>query len=711
MDLTILITVMNRHYTLPRALEYYREFEGDIILLDQSDDPWDKISEYSHVKYIYLPNSDWLANMCHALNQVTTKYTIVVGDDDFVMLNNIGDVVSFLEQHPDHISASGQQITMEDTLFRYETFKYLIEREVAKSNYLSVLHKDPSVRMEFYWSLFNARNHSIITTQVQREIYRLHSDYPNIYTIRSFDKTLGLMLAAKGEIITLPIVSIIRSFESKVRSLSVLQVLEQIRLNEGTDSEFYNRHKPELNFSETFMDMELDPLLSYLNISRETIVRLFESFNDNSLQDGIYQNICETQEIYCKSIIPVEGKLDKSYVHIYEDESNLNEQKFLFLRPEDSHEDYIKKHSATPDLYEDVFPVFKKENIDELSKIYSFVENYPLAQYKEKLSQEHLDHIVKKIHNDTHPPYQNIIITGGLGHIGSFLIKNIVGQLDLIPENYNITVVDNMLTSKYNSLMNLDKNIRFIQSDFLDIPEDILKWADVIIHLAAITDASNPDNYDQIEKINVEQTKLFIDKCIKHSDAKFIFPSSTSVYGVSSECVTEDDDSFLNPQSPYAESKIEIEKYLEQSTINYSILRLGTIFGISPGMRFHTAINKFCYQAATGVPLTIWKENYDQYRPYLGLADLLKALMFAFVGDTDNKIFNVITDNYKLSSIVDMIKKNKDVELSMINTPLLNQYSYKVDGGKIENLGYCPTSKIDKEITNTIKLFHSITGT
>ena len=50
MDLTILITVMNRRFTLPRALEYYREFDGDIILLDQSDDPWDKISEYNHVK-------------------------------------------------------------------------------------------------------------------------------------------------------------------------------------------------------------------------------------------------------------------------------------------------------------------------------------------------------------------------------------------------------------------------------------------------------------------------------------------------------------------------------------------------------------------------------------------------------------------------------------------------------------------------------------
>ena len=288
MDLTILITVMNRHHTLPRALEYYREFEGDVILLDQSDDPWDKIPEYSYVKYIYLPNSDWLANMCHALNQVTTKYTIVVGDDDFVMLNNIGDVVSFLERHPNYISASGQQITMEDTLFRYETFKYLIEREIAKSSYLSVSHKDPSVRMEFYWSIFNARNHSVMTTQIQREIYRLHSDYPSIYAIRFLDKTLGLMLAAKGEIITLPTVSVVRSMESKVRSRSALQMLEQIRLNEDTNCRLYKHNKPELKFSETFMDMELDPLLSYLNISRETIVRLFESFDDQSLQANIF---------------------------------------------------------------------------------------------------------------------------------------------------------------------------------------------------------------------------------------------------------------------------------------------------------------------------------------------------------------------------------------------------------------------------------------
>ena len=369
MDLTILITVMNRRFTLPRALEYYREFDGDIILLDQSDDPWDKISEYNHVKYMHLPNVDYLVSMCHALNLVTTKYTIVVGDDDFVMLNNIGNIVSFLEQHPDYISASGQQITLEDYMYRYETFTYLVEREIVESIYLSYLHKDPSVRMEFYWSLFNARNHSVMTTQIQKEIYRLHTDYPSIYTIKSFDKTFGLMLAAKSRIITLPTVSVVRSMEIEVRSHSALETLFKIMLNNDTDCEFYQRHKPHLDFSKTFIDMELDPLLSYLNISRETILRLFELFNDNSIQDEIYQNICKTREINCRSIVPIEGK----------DESNPEEPKFLVLRPDKEHEPYIRTHSPSPDSHEDVFPVFKKENIDELSKIYSFVQNYPLT--------------------------------------------------------------------------------------------------------------------------------------------------------------------------------------------------------------------------------------------------------------------------------------------------------------------------------------------
>jgi UDP-glucose 4-epimerase len=295
----------------------------------------------------------------------------------------------------------------------------------------------------------------------------------------------------------------------------------------------------------------------------------------------------------------------------------------------------------------------------------------------------------------------NILITGGLGHIGSYLINN-------LPAAYGITVVDNMFTNKYNSLFELTRNINFINCDFIDISVDVLESADIILHLAAITDAANPNNHDEIETINVGLTKLFIDKCSKHSNAKFIFPSSTSVYGVSSEYVTEDDDKFINPQSRYAESKIKIENYLKKSDVNYTILRLGTIFGVSWGMRFHTAVNKFCYQAALGLPLTVWKQNYGQYRPYLGLSDCRDGILQTVNNKSERQVFNLITNNYKLDHIVELINSVKKVNLNMVDTPLLNQHSYKVDASKIKRLGYHPRSNIYSEIKKTITLFDSV---
>ena len=294
-----------------------------------------------------------------------------------------------------------------------------------------------------------------------------------------------------------------------------------------------------------------------------------------------------------------------------------------------------------------------------------------------------------------------ILITGGLGHIGSYLINN-------LPAAYDVTAVDNMLTNKYNSLFELTRNINFINCDFIDIPIDVLESTDIILHLAAITDAANPNNHDEIETINVGLTKLFIDKCAKHSNAKFIFPSSTSVYGVSSKYVTEDDDKFINPQSRYAESKIKIENYLKKSDVNYTILRLGTIFGVSWGMRFHTAVNKFCYQAALGLPLTVWKQNYDQYRPYLGLSDCRDGILQTINNKSERQVFNLISNNYKLDHIVELINSVKKVNLNMVDTPLLNQHSYKVDTSKIKRLGYHPRSNIYSEIKKTITLFDSV---
>ena len=295
---------------------------------------------------------------------------------------------------------------------------------------------------------------------------------------------------------------------------------------------------------------------------------------------------------------------------------------------------------------------------------------------------------------------KNILITGGCGHIGSQLFRSIEG---------NITVVDNFLMNRYCSLFNVGRPIKFIDKCISEITAEELEDIDIVIHLAAITNAEKSFlDHSETERTNSRLTSSFIDKC-DNSGCKFIFPSSTSVYGVSADVVYEDDDSFLNPQSPYAETKINIEKKLSSYKNDYLILRFGTIFGVSPGMRFHTAINKFCFEAATGSPLTVWRENYEQQRPYLGLDDAIKSIIFFLSSDGSwNNTYNVLTGNHKLSEILDYIKTKTDITVNMVDTPLLNQFSYEVSDSKIKALGFSPTADLFTEIANSLNMLRGL---
>jgi nucleoside-diphosphate-sugar epimerase len=291
---------------------------------------------------------------------------------------------------------------------------------------------------------------------------------------------------------------------------------------------------------------------------------------------------------------------------------------------------------------------------------------------------------------------KKILITGGLGHIGSYLI-------DKLSKDFELIVIDNFLTQRYCSLFDIPNPIHFIEKDIKDITLDDLNGVETVIHLAAITDAAGSfENKEIVESINYEQTKMFIDRC-EESGCKFIFPSSTSVYGVAADMVTEDDERFLNPQSPYAESKIKIENYIKEKVSTYLILRFGTIFGISKGMRFHTAINKFCYEASLGRPLTIWRENFEQYRPYLGINDAVRALVFFLEKDIHNQTFNILSGNWMLKEVVNKINKHKAVKLKMVDTPLLNQFSYHVSDEKATKIGWKSKDVLEKAIKDTLQ--------
>jgi len=294
-----------------------------------------------------------------------------------------------------------------------------------------------------------------------------------------------------------------------------------------------------------------------------------------------------------------------------------------------------------------------------------------------------------------------IMITGGLGHIGSKLIRTL--SMD------EIVVVDNLRTQRFCSLFSLPNNIKFIEKDINNLSNDDLKDIDIVIHLAAVVDAAGADPKG-IEEVNVKQTKEFIDQCISMKVPKFIFPSSTSIYGTNSNKVYEDD-KFINPQSVYAESKVTIEEYLKVSDINYLIFRFGTIFGISPGMRFHTAVNRFCWDASLNRPLNIWKENYDQLRPYLDINDAINCIQhFIDCPEYINDTFNIVTDNYTASYVVDMIEHYiGPVKLNMVDSPLLNQYSYEVSAYKAYKAGYSANGNLMLGISDTLELLKGLT--
>src|SRR5262249_26187207 len=159
-------------------------------------------------------------------------------------------------------------------------------------------------------------------------------------------------------------------------------------------------------------------------------------------------------------------------------------------------------------------------------------------------------------------------------------------------------------------------------------------------------------------------------------------PSTTSVYGTQSELVDEGClEAELKPQSPYAESKLAAERLLrslgEREGLRFISCRLGTIFGVSPGMRFHTAINKFCWQAVMRQPLTVWKTAIDQRRPYLELADAVRAIHFIVDREIfDGGTYNVITTNCTVREIVDRIKEHvSDLAIEYVDSAIMNQLS------------------------------------
>ena len=303
-----------------------------------------------------------------------------------------------------------------------------------------------------------------------------------------------------------------------------------------------------------------------------------------------------------------------------------------------------------------------------------------------------------------------LLITGACGHIGSYLVENVF-KLKKIKE---VVLIDNFNTNRYHVLFNLNKKIKifFYEIDLSTSKLDNIKKVDYVIHCASHTNAeASFSKKKEMYRNNINCMKNIINYC-KRSKAKLIHISSTSVYGKQVKIVNEDDEKLLKPQSPYADIKLIEEKLLKKNkkSLNYMTFRFGTIAGVSKGMRFHTAINKFCLNASLNKDIEIYKTAFNQYRPYLSLNDAFKIIKFCISKDCfKNDIYNALSGNFTVKEIIQTIKKyKKNIRIKFVKSKIMNQLSYHVENKKLKKLGLTLNSAIKKDIKETLNIFKDL---
>jgi nucleoside-diphosphate-sugar epimerase len=300
-----------------------------------------------------------------------------------------------------------------------------------------------------------------------------------------------------------------------------------------------------------------------------------------------------------------------------------------------------------------------------------------------------------------------IVVTGALGHIGSRLIRELPG--------HDLVLLDDLSTQRYSSLFNLPDTARF---DFHEVDvrtvalEPFFEGAGAVVHLAALTDAASSfDRAEQVEEVNFHATVRVAEGCAAVG-APLVFLSTTSVYGTQNEVVDEDcADSELQPQSPYAVAKLRAERALaEIAGLRFVTCRFGTIFGVSPGMRFHTAVNKFIWQACQGLPITVWRSALDQKRPYLDLSDAVRALRFILDCDLfDHRVYNVLTLNATVREIVEAIREHvPNLHIELVESRIMNQLSYTVSDARFRGLGFEVAGDLRRGVAETVALLRNI---
>ena len=298
-----------------------------------------------------------------------------------------------------------------------------------------------------------------------------------------------------------------------------------------------------------------------------------------------------------------------------------------------------------------------------------------------------------------------VLITGGAGYLGSTLAEY------LLDNNYEVTVFDNLLYKQL-SMLHLFKRLgfKFIKGDVrnTDQLQQLVKSHDVIIPLAAIVGMpACKENPQMAVDVNHFHIRRIVD--VLRDDQKLIIPNTNSQYGSSPDIITED--SPFKPLSLYAETKCDAESYVLKKG-NGVVLRLATVFGVSPRMRQDLLVNDFVYKSVTDGYLVLFEAHFK--RNYIHVQDIARTFEFMIVNydQCRGQVYNVGLSSANLSKLelAETIKKhvpNLVIKQDDFKEDF-DKRNYIVSNEKIENLGWKPLYDLDYGIKQLIEAYQLV---
>ena len=304
--------------------------------------------------------------------------------------------------------------------------------------------------------------------------------------------------------------------------------------------------------------------------------------------------------------------------------------------------------------------------------------------------------------------FKNVLIIGGAGYVGSALVPS------MLKKGYNVTVYDLYLYGDVFSNLEDTPNLTQVKADIRDREKliEASKDIDAIIHLACI---SNDPSYELDpalgKSINYDAFFNVLEAAEKNNIKRFIYASSSSIYGVKEERDIREDAS-CEPLTDYSKYKLECEKELLEfgkvHEMEHVIVRPATVCGYTPRLRLDLVVNILTINALVNRKIKIF--GGKQLRPNIYIKDLVRVyelLLSAPKEKINGQIFNAGYQNYSVEDLAEKVKSViGDPKIELEHLPSDDIRSYHINSDKIRDvLGFEPRYTIEDAVRSLVDAY------